>query len=162
MVWSELSAEGAGRATTAVTTLTETVTAFSVGVSSSIGVMGLTRVSVRFTTCSMVEETLTSIFSAVVGSDNDLDGLNVAVPSHDAAGSDGVREETLRVTLGVKDSISSEFVLESLKVSVFVRGLEKACDKRVPVMPRLGVTNSSMETTLEERRIVGLSSMEPT
>ena len=102
-------------AATAVTTLTDVATAFSAGVSSSIGVgMGLTCVSVRFTTCSMVEETLTSIFSAVIGSDDDLlgelDRLSVAELSRDAAGSDGVRVEAVRFFSG--------FVLESLKVGV--------------------------------------------
>ena len=89
-----------------------------------------------------------------------FDRLNGAVPSLDAAGSDVVRVETVRVTLGGTDRFFSEFVFESFIVDVlsFVRGLEKTREDRVRV--RFGVADSSTVTTWEECRNVGLCSLE--
>ena len=59
VVWSELSDEGVARAATTVAAVTVVVMTFSARESSSIGGgMGVTRVSVRITPRSVVEDTL--------------------------------------------------------------------------------------------------------
>ena len=51
----------------------------------------------------------------------------------------------VRVTLGVKDRFPSEFVLETVGVWSYVKGLDKARDERVCVI--FGVPDNSMEPT---------------